>query len=321
MQGITKELLLRKVAPGDGTILILGSTGTGKSHLAQQIHRASSRRSKPFVSVNLGTLNENLFESELFGHEKGAFSGAHQKRVGKFEAAQGGTIFLDEIGELSLGMQTRLLDCIYSKRMTPVGSNRELDLDVRILAATNRDLAKMVKEGKFREDLYFRINIFSTSLPDISQDFTRLQYWINFFLKEMSNQFHQDFLLDDSAKQKLISHNWPGNLRELKNSIEYAATMCEGNKISAEDLPIYKSEISSATRKNDIVSFPIAFHQAKAEFEEQFLTTMLSRFSGTINQTARETQISKVTLIDKIRRYGIDIEKIKYEKYLNSASN
>lgn len=317
MQTISKELLLDRVAPGEGTVLILGSTGTGKTHLAREIHKRSQRNRKPFVSVNLGTLNENLFESELFGHEKGAFSGAHQSRVGKFEAAQGGTIFLDEIGELTLSMQTRLLDLIYTKTLSPVGSNRVVNLDVRIIAATNRNLKEMVKKGEFREDLFFRLNIFSTRLPDISKDPEQLQTWILRFLREHQTSSGDVYSLSQCALRKLLEHSWPGNLRELRNCIEYAVTMANGPLITANDLPIYTDQ-SADTDPGTHTCFPLLFHQAKAEFEETFLRAMLSRFNGKINKTARETQISKVTLIEKIRRYQIDIESIKYQNYISS---
>lgn len=319
MQGLSKELLLRKVAPGTGTVLILGSTGTGKTHLAHEIHNASSRKQKPFISVNLGTLNENLFESELFGHEKGAFSGAYQKRLGKFEAAQGGTIFLDEIGELSLTMQTKLLDVLYNKSMTPVGSNRIINLDIRIITATNRNLEQMVKKGLFREDLYFRIKIFSTTLPDIANDFVRLKYWIDFFLQQHGKANAQIYRLSDAARRKLMERSWPGNLRELKNCLEFAVTLCEGSEIQAEDLPIYKGEIPNlASSVHD--SFPLLYQDAKAKFEKAYLISVLRRNRGKINQTAKATQISKVTLIEKIRRYQIDVERIKFEIFRNSES-
>ncbi len=288
--------------------------------MARKIHEASQRKQKPFISVNLGTLNENLFESELFGHEKGAFSSAHQKRIGKFEMAQGGTIFLDEIGELSLPMQTKLLDILYSKTMTPVGSNRVIDLDVRIIAATNRNLKDMVLKGEFREDLYFRIQIFSTTLPDIANDFVRLKYWIDFFLKQHGKLNSQQYILSDQARRKLMEHTWPGNLRELKNCLEFAVTLCESQTIEVENLPAYSGDVLHRSR-NQISEFPLLFQDAKAQFEKAYLMAMLKRFNGKINQTARAIQISKVTLIEKIRLYQINIEQIKFENFFIEKTN
>lgn len=321
MTGLDRDTILRKIAPSDGTVLLLGETGTGKTHLAREIHRASQRKCGPFVCVNLGTLNENLIESELFGHEKGSFSGAVQRRIGKLESAQGGTIFLDEIGELSLSMQTRLLDAIYSKSISPVGSNRKIHLNVRVITATNRDLEGLVANGEFREDLYFRINTFFTKLPNIRENRSDLANWIQIFLSAKADEDNREYSLTNEAKELMLDYTWPGNLRELKNCIEFATTLAETNEISTADLPIYMT-VESASQFSKLTSdFPLLFHQAKAQFEENYLLAMLQKFSGKINQTARATQMSKVTLIEKIRRYNIDIEQIKFEQYQNRRMN
>lgn len=312
--------MIEKMSRSNHTILLTGRTGTGKSHMARDIHNLSPRADRVYVAVNLATLNENLIESELFGHEKGAFSGADCKRIGKLEMANGGTVFLDEIGELTPRLQTKLLDALNHKAICAVGSNREIKLDVRIIAATNRDLEKMVSSGSFREDLFYRLNTFQVHLPDLIANPDRLIC------------FAKDFVLQACAEQGLLEkklsecflaavrlYTWPGNVRELKNAIDFAVAISSDLSINAAQLPPYIQQRISIASTNCVqktdVEFPVEFSHAKEQFERSYLMAMLKYFDGRVNLTARKTKISKVTLIDKIRRYEINLEAIKYENY------
>lgn len=308
---------IAKLAATDNTLLITGRTGTGKSHLAKQIHSISPRRAGKFMAVNLATLSENLIESELFGHERGAFSGADTKRIGKLEAAAGGTIFLDEIGELPLRLQTKLLEALNSFTISPVGSNREIPLNIRIVTATNRDLSAMVKKGEFREDLFFRVNTFQVHLPDLASDQTRIAALAERFASEAAKAQNRPFeRIDPAALEAIKSYGWPGNVRELKNAMEFSVAMNGEGPLLAESLPPLVRAGSRSPLSQQAVAFPTDYREAKSYFERTYLEEVLYRFEGKINVTARRSGLSKVTLIDKIRRYEIDIPAIKYRSHL-----
>jgi len=322
------DLLMRKeiekIAATDHTILITGRTGTGKSHLAQQIHNRSPRKEQKFVSVNLATLSETLIESELFGHEKGSFSGADAKRIGKLESANGGTIFLDEIGELSPKLQTKLLDALNNQMISPVGSNREIQLNIRIITATNRNLETMVQKGEFREDLFYRINTFQVHLENLKETKERIiQMAKQFIAKASEDQNIQVNRIDDSFLSFLKQYNWPGNIRELKNVTEFAVAMSEGGEVNLSCLPPYlkgeSSKMHHLSRSLDF-KFPIDYREAKTQFEKSYLHEVLALNCGMINLTARKSGMSKVTLIDKIRRYEIDVATIRYQSHLKQKT-
>ncbi len=312
---------LKRIAATDNTILITGRTGTGKSHLAREIHEQSARKNGRFVTINLATLSENLIESELFGHEKGAFSGADTRRIGKLESANGGTAFLDEIGELSLKLQTKLLEALNSFTITPVGSNREVALNVRVITATNKNLQAMVKEGTFREDLFFRLNTFQTHLPDLSDDPAKIPALAEqFAIKAAQNQNRPYFGMEAAFIVELQNYGWPGNVRELKNAMEFAVAMSGDGLIGCDCLPPYvKTNAVSAPLLDLAVHFPTDYREAKNYFERTYLKEILFRFEGKINLTAKRTGISKVTLIDKIRRHEIDIPTIKYQSHVANS--
>jgi transcriptional regulator with PAS, ATPase and Fis domain len=306
---------LRKIAASDGIILITGRTGSGKSYLAKEIHDASPRREKKFLAINLATLSENLIESELFGHERGAFSGAEAKRIGKLEIANGGTIFLDEIGELPIHLQTKLLEALNSKSICPVGSNRDIQLDIRILAATNRDLESMVRAGTFREDLFYRLNLFRIELPGLSGDSKRLLSLARAFAAEACRRQGREYHgLSTHIEEALIAYPWPGNIRELKNAMEFAVAMSNGGMLGPDLLPPYMRSGGLSLNTSEAVSFhfPAIYQEAKSQFERLFLQEALRRYEGKVNLTSRKTGLSKVTLIEKIRRYEIDVHGIKY---------
>lgn len=338
--------ILRASNETDSTLLITGSTGTGKSHLAQAVHKASQKRSGGrWAKVNLATLSENLIESELFGHERGAFTGADTRRVGRLEVCNGGTVFLDEIGELPLRIQAKLLDFIQYKKISPVGSNREIELDVRIIAATNRNLDAAVRAGEFRADLYHRLNVFHIKLPDLSLNPKVIPNLAREALKRRSEQMEKTLVgFTREVEQAFRLYSWPGNMRELENVIEYAAAMERTTIIQHTSLPPSLCELVREKGKSEegepedaatsptlpelripgrsafadavaVLELPITldFHQSKDAFERAYLEQALRACGGQINLTSRRIGLNKVSLTDKIKRHAIDWRKIRYE--------
>lgn len=320
--------LIQRLANVATSVLIRGENGTGKELVASAIHHYGPRKEKRFVAVNCGAIPENLMESELFGHEKGAFTGANTRHIGKFQYAEGGTLFLDEVGELSPQMQVKLLRVLQERTFTPVGSNREIRCDVRIIAATNRDLEKMIREGDFRQDLFYRLNVMPIFLPPLRERKDDIPILVNNFIQKF-NKLHDRKVegIDSSAVQKLKEYSWPGNIRELENAIERAFVMELTNTIQVRSLPEQISGIidtddhsidslnSPSAAEQDLedeLSAPsqagvagIDFQQEKEEFERQFIINALKRFGGKINQTVAHANIPKNTLLRKIRKYDI----------------
>jgi len=241
------DRLVAKVAPTDNTVLITGESGVGKGMVARDIHMRSNRADAPFIPVNCGAIPENLVESEFFGHVKGAFTGAVKAKKGLFLEANGGTIFLDEIGELPLGLQVKLLHVIESKEIRPVGHERTRPVDVRIVTATNRDLPSMVKEGTFREDLYFRINVFHVDIPSLKDRKEDVATLIKYFTSREAGKLTpgKPFKIDPEAEELLLSYDWPGNVRELENVVSRAVTLADNNNITIADLPPHVSKGAS----------------------------------------------------------------------------
>ena len=284
--------VISKVAPTQSTVLILGETGTGKELVARAVHAQSLRADKPFVAVNCGALPESLIESELFGHRKGAFTGADDNRIGLFEVAHGGTLFLDEIGELPKSMQAKLLRVLESGEIRRVGDNDSFQVDVRIVCATHRNFADMVADGDFREDLMYRINTFEIHLPALRERTNDIAELANHlcrrFLTNSSNS--QQFFTDD-AIAVLQSHSWPGNVRELANVIEHATILCERLPLTPDDLP------GKFTERNLRVSFgPMTLR----ELEMQAIHEAIERNEGNKSAASEELGVSLKTLYNKL---------------------
>jgi DNA-binding NtrC family response regulator len=287
--------LVKSVADTDTTVLIRGESGTGKELIAQTVHANSRRRYFPIVPVNCGAVPESLLESELFGHEKGAFTGAQYRRKGKLEMADGGTLFLDEVGTISLQMQINLLRVLETKEFTRLGGARPVHVDFRVLCATNQDLEQLVKEGKFREDLYFRINVVSISLPplrDRREDIPLLaQHLLAKYAQEMNRPFTG---FDASAMDLLVRYDWPGNVRELANAIERALVVGRAPTVKADDLPV---------RVNERTAPPVG--DSLADVEKAQIQSILERTQGNVTRAAEILKIDRVTLYNKIKKYGL----------------
>jgi two-component system, NtrC family, response regulator HydG len=288
--------LIRKAAPVDSTVLITGETGVGKEVVARAIHHLSSRSNKLFVTVDCGTLVETLFESELFGHVKGSFSGAIENTTGKIELAEAGTLFLDEIANISINMQARLLRAVQEREITRVGSTTKKKIDVRIISATNRDLPEAVREGKFREDLYYRLNVLHIPVPPLRERLEDIPALVDFYLKKLAAEKQRPLSsISEEAMRLLKRRDWPGNVRELINALEYAVVTCEGKVIGVRDLPYELPE----TPKTDL---PAAGSLARMEMNE--ILNALEKFQGNKTKAAEYLGINRKTLREKMQKYG-----------------
>jgi two-component system response regulator HydG len=330
--------VIDKLSRVDTAVLIRGESGTGKELVAQALHHNGPRKDNRFVSINCSAIPENLIESEFFGHEKGAFTGADSRKIGKFQYADGGTLFLDEIGDISAGMQVKLLRALQEKKFTPVGSNREVEVNVRIVAATNRNLEEAIKKGEFREDLFYRLNVLPIQLPPLRERKNDIEVLASYFIDKFNQQHHKKITgLSAEAMDLVKAHSWPGNIRELENVIEHAFVIETTNEITAPSLPeaVAGNRVRAgltvdldgedddmlegqgeilATGTLDI-PMPgkgftldinrLDFQANKEEFERQFLISALKAFKGRINQTALHANIPKKTLLRKLQKYGI----------------
>jgi two-component system nitrogen regulation response regulator NtrX len=317
MENVRK--LIRQAADTDARILITGENGTGKELAARAIHRLSGRAAKPFVEVNCAAIPDTLIESELFGHEKGAFTDAVSRRRGRFEMAAGGTLFLDEIGDMSLSAQSKVLRVIQEGKLERVGGENTINIDVRIVAATNKDLEQECAQGKFRQDLFFRLNVIPIKIPSLRERMEDVPLLLLYFLKEM-NAGHVE--LDNSAIGFLMSQAWPGNVREIKNLAERIVVMYRGDSIGAGDLQklvqkkaeFYEDSPDSGHSKDaqnqelvDIMNY--TYTEAKNSFEKKYLEFQLARNNGVISRTAEAIGIYPSNLHAKLRKYNIRIER------------
>lgn len=290
--------LVSKVAPTRSTVLLSGESGTGKEIIAEAIHFASSRGESSLVKINCGALTETLLESELFGHEKGAFTGAHQQRMGRFEMANGGTLFLDEIGEMSLGMQVKLLRVLQDGCFERVGSSRTVQVDVRIIAATNRDLEKEVKEKRFRQDLYYRLNVITIDIPPLRERAEDIPLLAGFFLNKYSEMNNKNFIgFSPEVNQVLCNYPWPGNVRELENIVERAVSLCQTQTIDLSDLP---PRLTLSHYAGGHLMIPLGI--SLDEIEQTVLDKTLIMTKGDKKAAARLLGISLSSLYNKLNR-------------------
>jgi transcriptional regulator with GAF, ATPase, and Fis domain len=298
---------VEKVASTDITVLVTGETGTGKELIAHEIHDRSPRAKGPFVTVNCGAIPENLIESELFGHVKGAFTGAVANQIGKFQAADGGTIFLDEIGEMPLTLQVKLLRVLQERQIQRVGDAKTIPIDVRVVAATNRDLRREVDEGNFREDLYFRLNVIGIELPPLRERGNDVlliaRYLVGRFTKEFGGRFDPQSCFDESAERAMINFSWPGNIRQLENHLKKAMVLAEGPKIGAADLDLDVPEGQSSPE--DIV--PLS--EARERWQREYINKVLALNNGNRTKTARDLGVDPRTIFRHLEK----IEKEKQE--------
>jgi len=299
--------IVRQVAPTRTTVLLLGESGTGKELIAKAIHQLSPRASQAMITVHCAALTPTLLESELFGHEKGAFTGAYERRIGRFEQAQGGTLFLDEIGEIDASIQVKLLRFLGERTFERVGSNKTLTADVRLIAATNKNLKELVTKGQFREDLYFRLRIVEIVLPPLRNRAFDIPLLAKSFLKEFTtenNKVVNDFTPD--ALEAMMNHTWPGNVRELRTAVERAVVLCRGDKITLRDLPsdVRSSSASSATSS----PIPVGSQPELTveEAEKQLIVRALKETDGNRTLAAQKIGMSRRTLHRKLHRYHIE---------------
>ncbi|MFC1543288.1 sigma-54-dependent transcriptional regulator [Candidatus Neomarinimicrobiota bacterium] len=299
MQQIVR--MVRKVGPTDSTVLITGESGTGKELIAKAIRNHSARKNHPFITVDCGSLVESLFESELFGHVKGSFTGAIATKHGRFELANGGTIFFDEIGNIGTNIQAKLLRAIQEGEIIKVGSSQVIKVDIRIIAATNQDLRQLVNEGGFREDLFYRLSVVPIHLPPLRERPEDIPLLANLFLKKYSlNRKKEIQGITDSAMKALVRYRWPGNIRELENAIERAVVLSESKMIKPDDLLYYGFSVES-----DNTMTPDE-PKSLEEIEKAHILEALRYFDGHRSQTAQTLGIDRKTLRLKMRRYGIE---------------
>ena len=291
--------LIERVAPTDSTVLITGESGTGKELVAQAIHGNSARCYMPFIAVSCGALPETLLESELFGYERGAFSGADHRKRGRFEMADKGTLFLDEIGDISLKTQVDLLRILQQKEFSRLGSEELIKVDVRILAATNRDLKTAIREKRFREDLFYRLNVISIHIPPLRQRKEDIPLLANAFIQKYCLEMNKEEVkVAPSALKLLMDYDWPGNVRELENIIERALVIGQGQKIEADGLPFSRRDLA-----------PADLPKSLKKMESVHIRRILKEANWNISKAARELDIDRQTLYNKIDKYGITKEE------------
>lgn len=337
--------VISKLAKVNTPVLIRGESGTGKELVAKAIHYNSPRKDEKFVTINCGAISENLIESELFGHEKGAFTGADQRKIGKFQFAEGGTIFLDEIGDISAAMQVKLLRVLQEKTFMPVGSNREIKVDVRIIAASHKPFEEMIKDGSFREDLFYRLNVLPVYLPPLRERKSDIPHLVNHYISYFNNVHNLKVKgCEPEALEVLTNYSWPGNIRELRNIIEHCFIMESSDMIHANSLPSVvfkdqkKAEAKDQVAEDSVIDLEdiqnsvldahvparsggevqfsfgtklgeggkLDFAIAKDQFEREFIVQALKLNKGRINQTALNANIPKKTLLRKIEKYEIN---------------
>jgi len=311
MEALREQIL--RVAPTNASVLVSGANGTGKELVARSIHYYSQRHDKPFVAINCAAIPEELIESELFGHEKGAFTGALSQKKGKFDLADGGTLFLDEIGDMSLKTQAKVLRLIQERCFERVGGTRLVSVDVRIIAATNKDLDEEIRQGQFREDLYYRLNVVQFRVPALRErpeDIPLLvQHFVNVFYKK---EGREPKLFLPEALELLKQHHWPGNVRELRNIVERILIMAPGRTVTCDDIPELQEGYGESRASFPTLQGALALstlREAREEFEREFIAQKLGENDWNISRTAEIIELERSNLHRKIKSYGIDVRK------------
>lgn len=288
--------IVERVAVTDANIMITGENGTGKEVLAREIHRLSSRRNNEMISLDMGAIPETLFESELFGHKKGAFTDAHSDRMGKMEAANNSTLFMDEIGNMPLHLQAKLLTAFQNRNITRLGTNNPINIDIRLITATNRNLFEMAEKAEFRQDLLFRINTIHINIPPLRNRKEDIIPLTEMFLKRYSEKYKKDNIsISKSAEDRLMNHRWDGNIRELQHTIEKAVIMCDDNVINPEHLGLYHPVTSSVPDTNATLE----------DIERKAIADAINSNNGNLSLVAQKLGITRQTLYNKIKRYGL----------------
>jgi DNA-binding NtrC family response regulator len=311
---VVQQLLnkVKKIAPLDTTVLITGETGVGKEMFAKLIHRNSKRKEKQLVTVNCGSLPEQLLESMLFGHQKGAFTDAIRDKIGYFEEANGGSLFLDEITETSASFQIKLLRALEESTIRRVGGDKDIKVDVRIIAASNKDVKTEVKKGHFREDLFYRLNVIGINIPPLRKRPEDIVSLASYFVSIFANKYDKpDLMLAQTTLDILKAYPWKGNVRELKNAMEHAVAMTNHNKILASDLPDHIFEDSYNYQGSIMKIFDSSFPEAKTNFERNYISYLLEKCEGNITKAAEKSCIKRQNLYDKINKYKIDIDEFR----------
>jgi transcriptional regulator with GAF, ATPase, and Fis domain len=300
--------IVEKVANSDTTIMLNGETGTGKGLIARAIHRVSGRKDQSFIQINCGATPEGLLESEFFGYRRGAFTGATADKAGKFEIAHGGTIFLDEIGDMSADLQVKVLRVLEEGEFERVGGNETIKTDARIIAATHRDLEEEVQKGNFREDLFYRLYVIPIMLPTLKERKADIPYLISHFIEQFADKKDAARAkFSDDAMNILTNYSWPGNVRELKNLIERLVVLHESDEILPEELPEkIRAESSRAAQGKDVNGGGISFNTAVSEFEKALIISALDKTDWVKNRAAQLLKIKRTTLVEKIKRYNLE---------------
>ncbi len=311
-----KDLLkmVKKVSVSDSSVLITGESGTGKELIARAIHRNSFRSDGPIVIINCGAIPGELLESELFGHEKGAFTGAHRSRIGRFELADKGTIFLDEIGDMSPDLQVKLLRALQERRIERVGGTTSIDVDIRILSATNKDLAASMEEGIFREDLFYRLNVIPLHIPPLRERASDIPLLLGHFQKRLRERTHgyrpKEF--SDEVLAAMVSYRWPGNIRELENLMERISVLVENDLVVLSDIPDHikmTSPTSVSSVMTDIFEKGVGFNDAVDQFQRSLIVQALNQTDWVKARAAELLKMNRTTLVEKIKKLGIEPEQ------------
>lgn len=289
--------MIEKVAPTDANVLILGENGTGKELAARALHRNSERKNEVFINVDLGSISETLFESELFGHVRGAFTDAKEDKPGRFELASGGTLFLDEIGNLSLPLQAKLLTVLQQRTVRRVGSSKEIPVDIRLVCATNMPLYDMVQEGTFRQDLLYRVNTVEVKMPALAERKDDIDLLVKYFMDMYGKKYKkQKMRIDQNTIAKLKRYHWPGNIRELQHAIERAMILADGNKLTPDDFLLQTSK-SVSTSDDDILDI--------LEMEKRLILKALDKHNGNVTRAAKDLGLDRLALYRRLQKYGL----------------